>query len=72
MVGYDFRSSSIILNNLNITLDCNCNKLKIIGKFAIVLNITSPESPVKDYFILLIIIIIIIIIVVEVVVVVVV
>jgi len=60
------------LNNLSVTLDCNSNKLKIIGKFAVVLNITSPESPMKDYFILLLllllIIIIIIIIIVEVVV----
>jgi len=61
------------LNNLSVTLDCNSNKLKIIGKFAVVLNITSPESPMKDYFILLLLlllllIIIIIIIIVEVVV----
>jgi hypothetical protein len=48
------------LNNLSVTLDCNSNKLEIIGKFAIVLNITSPESPVKDYFILIIIITIIV------------
>ena len=41
------------MNNLSVTLDCNSNKLKIIGKFAIILNITSPESPMKDYFILL-------------------
>ena len=49
-VVYDFRSSCIISNNLSVTLDCNSNKFKINGKFAIVLNITSPESPRKITF----------------------
>ena len=57
------------MNNLSVALDCNSNKFKIIGKFSLVPNITSPETPMKDYFLLLIIIIIIIIIVLEVVVV---